>query len=77
MAQDPWCERNAYYLLGPDLDVIDAACAAGDGPALCRWLAVKYLIRAGRKPGESVPKDLRKALAVLHRWLAWEEEHTG
>jgi hypothetical protein len=33
--------------------------------------AVKYLARAGRKPGNSEAQDLRKAIWYLERRLKW------
>ena len=36
--------------------------------------AVKYLCRAGKKPGESVSDDLKKALVFINHRLSLEEK---
>lgn len=50
-----------------DADVIDIANAFQLSYATGN--AVKYLLRAGKKPGESAAKDLTKALEVVQREL--------
>lgn len=56
------CER-----ISPDADVIDVSQAFGLTPSM--HLALKYMVRAGRKQGESVAKDLNKALECVQREL--------
>jgi hypothetical protein len=78
--------KNRVYELGvgPNgnmQDVIDAAFHNGEGESFCRWLAVKYIVRAGKKidgtltQEESLVKDLGKAIDVLQRWK--EEAQRG
>lgn len=59
----------AYYRprrpLAPDADPLDIAAAFDLDPASA-W-ALKYLLRAGRKPGEPGAKDLTKALECIQR----------
>lgn len=64
---------KGYYTLRDGKDIIDMAFQAGEGAAFCRWLALKYIVRAGRKEGEALEKDLAKAIDVLMRWAEWEK----
>lgn len=53
--------------IGEGADAIDVAQAWGLPFELA--MAVGYLLRAGRKPGESEAKDLTKAMEVIQRRL--------
>lgn len=53
--------------LPPDADPLDIADAFDLDPASA-W-ALKYLLRAGRKPNEPAAKDLTKALECIQRRL--------
>lgn len=65
-----WIEkvRPHYYDLGDGLDVIDII----DRQQLNfqRGSAVKYIMRAGKKPGTSEIVELRKAIECLTREIA-------
>lgn len=37
--------------------------------------ALKYILRAGKKPGESFEEDLRKAIAFLERDIQRDKSH--
>lgn len=51
----------------PDADPLDIAVAFGLGPELA-W-ALKYVLRAGKKPGASEAHDLTKAMEMIQRRL--------
>ena len=40
-----------------------------------RWATLKYLFRAGRKPGQDEVQDLRKAIWWIEREIAAIEKH--
>ncbi len=42
-----------------------------------RWAAMKYLIRAGKKPGQDEVQDLRKAIWWIEREIAWIEKRNS
>jgi hypothetical protein len=61
-----------------ELDIVDILAAAAARPAGIGShpfvvFALKYLLRAGRKPGEPAIKDLYKAMEWLQRLLPAEE----
>ncbi len=49
------------------MDVIEAFVP--DKPH--RWAALKYIFRAGKKPGQDEVQDLQKAIWWLEREIAW------
>ena len=58
-------ERQTYY--GNGVQPWDLMVAQGDGIPFARSSILKYVARAGKKPGESAEKDLRKARWYLDR----------
>jgi hypothetical protein len=62
--------RNAR--IAPDADVWDIAHGFELDPMIA--MALKYLLRAGKKPGEPLEKDLTKALECIQRRLLLAHE---
>lgn len=58
-------DHPAHYQVG-GVEVIDLV----DGMSFCRGNAVKYLARAGLKPGADEIEDLEKAAWYVHREIA-------
>lgn len=65
---DYYKPRRPALLRGADTDPWDAAYAFGVESVMLT-MAIAYLLRAGRKPGESVEKDITKAMECLQREL--------
>lgn len=66
-----YCRVRHNPRIAPDADIHDVVHAFGvDDPLLAQ--AVQYLVRAGRKPGESRAKDVTKAAELLQRALSFE-----
>ena len=42
----------------------------------CRGSALKYIARAGRKPGVPAAQDIQKAIRILELYLKHLEQHT-
>lgn len=61
--------RPTYYHNG-GFDVIDVVQRYGLDFELGN--ALKYAVRAGKKPGEPAARDWEKAAEYLRRWLAFE-----
>lgn len=61
--------RRANRNISADADPSDIGEAYDLRPL--RSIAIKYLVRAGRKPGQSAAKDLTKALEVIQRELEY------
>ncbi len=61
-----------YYQRGKleAIDIIEAFVA--DKPY--RWAPLKYLLRAGKKPGQDEAQDLRKAVWWIEREIAMLEQ---
>lgn len=67
-------DHPAHY--GGDDDPYEAIKvieAQGWGPAFCKGNALKYLLRAGRKEGESERTDLEKAKWYLDRAIGYAD----
>ena len=66
-AYDP-IERPSHYDLG-GFQAIDVIEAMGCGEEFCIGNAVKYVLRAGRKGGETKLQDIKKARWYLDRYI--------
>lgn len=69
MKQEPYEEINAppHYSLFDGVEVIDVIEVLGMGVAFCWSNALKYLLRAGKKPGVPALKDVKKAQFYINR----------
>jgi len=65
---DYYRPKRPAFLRGEDTDPWDAAYAFGVDSVMLT-MAIAYLLRAGRKPGEPVAKDITKAMECLQREL--------
>ena len=73
---EPYEEINApqHYALMEGVEVIDVIEAMGMGIIFCWSNAIKYILRAGKKPGTPSLKDMRKAQYYLNRLVRLLEE---
>ena len=60
-----WSEQEPDYYKAEGFDILDVIQAFGLNFAL--GSAMKYIVRAGRKPTESRVNDLKKAKAFIER----------
>ena len=70
----------AHYSHAGEFEPIKIIFALGWGVPFCLGNALKYIIRAGLKQGESISKDLRKAafyLTYAADWLEKKEPSTN
>lgn len=59
--------RPKHYAVVGDFDVIDIIKAQGMGFELGN--ALKYVMRAGKKPGVDADEDIKKAIYYLRRYI--------
>lgn len=62
-----------HYQLDNGLEAVDILKAVARHDGLL-WNCLKYLIRVGKKPGESRLRDLQKARWYLNELIKEEEE---
>jgi len=62
-----------HYQLGNGLEAVDILKSVARHDGLL-WNCLKYLIRVGKKPGESRLRDLQKAQWYLNELIKEEEE---
>jgi hypothetical protein len=60
-----------------DFDALDVARAFGLERCAPQWDLFLRIVRADRKPGESLEKEVTKILEDCRRWLAWVREDQG
>lgn len=56
-------DNNSYYRAKNGIQLVDIIAAAD--MSFCRGNALKYLVRAGKKEGESFIKDITKAVDYI------------
>lgn len=66
-----------HYQLMPGVEVIHVIEALGMGIPFCWSNVIKYLLRAGKKPGTPSLKDMKKAQFYLNRLVELLEEGDG
>lgn len=66
---------NEHYKSG-GIQPIDIMClnfSRDEFIGFCKGNALKYILRAGKKEGEPVDKDLTKALNYIEIWIKYEK----
>ncbi len=65
--------KPIYYRLPMGLDVYDLLTPE-ERVGFCKGNVLKYTIRAGKKPGNDIIRDLQKAKDNLEKWIEIEKE---
>ena len=58
-----------YYQLDGGLETIDVIDSLGLGPGFELGCAIKYIFRAGKKPGTTTQEDIKKAIWYLDHYV--------